>query len=83
MGHLCHIFLGLPSVDGHWGFFRVVAMATSAAVCTAAYGPLDLSEVCSLRVCPQDGLCSVSWELSLVLMKSQASPLPTTTTIPP
>ena len=43
------------------------------------YGPLDLSEVSSLRVCTQDGVCSVRWELSLVLMKPQASPLPTTT----
>ena len=74
MGHLCHIFLGPPSVDGHWGFCRVMAMATSAAVRTAAYGPLNLCEVCSLRVCTQDGLCSVRWELSLVLMKSQATP---------
>ena len=56
MGHLCHIFLGPPSVDGHWVFSRVVAMATSAAVRTVAYGPLDLSEVCFLRVCTQDGL---------------------------
>lgn len=55
MLHLCHIFLGPPFVDGHWGLFRVLPMANSAAVSMAAYGPLDPSEVCPLRACTREG----------------------------
>lgn len=81
--HMCHLFSGPPRVDGRWGLLRVLAMANSVAVSVAVWAPSDLPEVCPLRVCTLEGrLCSVTWELSLVLVKSQPPERPTTTPHP-